>query len=338
MPPFTAWERWHGPAPLVAVWVSALQLLGTYFATRDQLQDPPLVPWGLALLAVSGAALAFKNRSPIGVLLVAQAATIAYYVLGFPTEGPVFLALFVALVNAVLRGYGRWPWILYTIGLVVRFALMWAVQGEEPALGLQLGQAAWGYLFLAGATLFRNRADHFLEIRRRQEESRRREVSEERLRIARELHDVLAHNVSLINVQASTALHLIDAEPERARTALAAIKEASRETLQELRATVGALRSVDEDAPRTPTAGLAGVEELVRRTADVGLQVEVIRRGEPGAASATGRSRCLSHRAGSAHQRATALGSGRGNGDADVRTARTGCRDIRPGSRWRGEW
>jgi signal transduction histidine kinase len=281
-PAVTAWERWHGPAPVVALWVSAIQLLGTYFATHDQPEATPLVPWGMVLLATGGAALAVKNRSPIGVLLVVQVVTIAYYVLGFPVDGPVFLALFVALVNAVLKGYGAWPWILYTIGLMVRFVLMWAVQDEFPVLGSQLGEAAWGYVFLAGATLFRNRAEHFAEVRRRQLESRRREVSEERLRIARELHDVLAHNVSLINVQASTALHLIDAEPDRARTALAAIKEASHETLQELRATVGALRQADEDAPREPSVGLARVDELVRRTTDAGLQVDVIHQGSPG--------------------------------------------------------
>ncbi|HEY9350074.1 MAG TPA: sensor histidine kinase [Acidothermales bacterium] len=276
------WERWHGAAPVVALWVSAVQLLGTYFATHDQTVATPLVPWGMVLLAVGGVSLAFMNRSPMGVLIVTQITTIAYYVLGFPVDGPVFLALFVALVNAVLKGYGRWPWILYTVGLLVRFLLMWVVQDELPSPGAQLGQAAWGYLFLAGAALFRNRSDHFAEVRRRQAESRRREASEERLRIARELHDVLAHNVSLINVQASTALHLIDAEPQRARTALAAIKEASHETLQELRATVGALRQVDEGAPRAPTAGLARVDELVRQTSEAGLRVDVVRLGVPG--------------------------------------------------------
>ena len=175
--------------------MSVLQVGGTYLASRDDAAATPLVPWAWRLLAASGATLAFKNRKGISVLVVVQAATIAYYVLGFPADGPVFVALAVALVNAVLRGYGRWPWLLYTIGLLVRFALMWVIQDEMPALNSQLGQAAWGYLLLAGATVFRYRADRFAEIRQRQQESRRREVSEERLRIARELHDVLAHNV-----------------------------------------------------------------------------------------------------------------------------------------------
>ena len=279
MPP---WERWHGAAPVVALWVSAVQLLGTYFATHDQTGATPLVPWGMVLLAVGGVSLTFMNRSPMGVLIVTQITTIAYYVLGFPSTGRCSSRSSSPSSTLCSRDTAGGPGSSTPSDCWCAFVLMWVVQDELPSPGAQLGQAAWGYLFLAGAALFRNRSDHFAEVRRRQAESRRREVSEERLRIARELHDVLAHNVSLINVQASTALHLIDAEPERARTALAAIKEASHETLQELRATVGALRQVDEGAPRAPTAGLARVDELVRQTADAGLRVDVVRLGDPG--------------------------------------------------------
>jgi len=101
----------------------------------------------------------------------------------------------------------------------------------------------------------------------------------ERLLLARELHDALAHNVSLISVQASTALHLFDEDPERARSALAAIKAASHETLQELRATVGALRADDERVPTAPTAGLERLGELVAQSRDVGLEVRLQRVG-----------------------------------------------------------
>lgn len=84
-------------------------------------------------------------------------------------------------------------------------------------------------------------------------ESFKRQANEERLRIARELHDVVAHHMSLINVQAGVALHLLDKQPEQAETALTAIKAASKEALTELRTLVGILREDGEAAPRAPT-------------------------------------------------------------------------------------
>lgn len=113
---------------------------------------------------------------------------------------------------------------------------------------------------------------------RRQESLRR--VGEERLRIARELHDVLAHNVSLINVQAGVALHLLDEHPEQAEPALAAIKQASAETLREMRSVLGTLRQADEHAPRGPAPGLARLEELVERMGSAGLEVRVAVEGQ----------------------------------------------------------
>src|ERR671911_36544 len=91
--------------------------------------------------------------------------------------------------------------------------------------------------------------------RTRAEEARRR-AGEERMRIARELHDVLAHNISLINVQAGVALRLMDEQPVQARTALAAIKDASKDALRELRSVLGVLRQIDDEAPLAPAPGL----------------------------------------------------------------------------------
>ena len=93
-----------------------------------------------------------------------------------------------------------------------------------------------------------------------------RQAADERLRIARELHDAVAHNISLINIQAGVALHLDRRPPEQARDALAAIKEASKDALVELRSILGVLRQVDEDgAPRAPTPSLDRLDELVGR-------------------------------------------------------------------------
>ena len=98
--------------------------------------------------------------------------------------------------------------------------------------------------------------------RTRAEEARRR-AGEERMRIARELHDVLAHNISLINVQAGVALHLMDEQPGQSRTALVAIKQASNDALGELRSVLDVLRQGDEAEPRSPASGLAQLDSLV---------------------------------------------------------------------------
>lgn len=119
-----------------------------------------------------------------------------------------------------------------------------------------------------------------VEAERTREEEARRRASEERLRIARELHDVLAHNISLINVQSGVALHLIDERPEQARTALVAIKQASKDALREVRSTLGALREVDEEPPRSPTPSLARLDDLAARVAVAGLEVRTRVAGE----------------------------------------------------------
>jgi signal transduction histidine kinase len=120
----------------------------------------------------------------------------------------------------------------------------------------------------------RGRAEHT----RRQAEQARRRASEERVRIAQELHDVVAHNISLINVQAGVALHLMDSggngSPDQARAALAAIKQASKETLGELRSVLGILRAEPgEHAPLSPAAGLDQLDGLIAGATSAGLSV-----------------------------------------------------------------
>src|SRR3569833_3522631 len=135
--------------------------------------------------------------------------------------------------------------------------------------------STWLRLVRTGAEVVRFRRERADEIRRTHEEEGRRQASEERLRIARELHDVRAHNISMINVQAGVALHLMHERPEQARTALAASKDASKEALTEVRSVLGVLRQVDESAPRAPAAGLARLDDLLARTRVAGLTVRV---------------------------------------------------------------
>ena len=124
--------------------------------------------------------------------------------------------------------------------------------GRSPTLASSLAVAAWLLVLACLAELARFRRERAAAARASLEEEKLRRASEERMRIARELHDVLAHNISLINVQASTALHLMEKDPERAPIALSAIKDASKEALIELRSVLGILRQVDETrAPGT---------------------------------------------------------------------------------------
>jgi signal transduction histidine kinase len=108
----------------------------------------------------------------------------------------------------------------------------------------------------------------------REEETRRR-VDAERLRIARELHDVLAHGIATINVQAGVAAHVLHERPEHAARALQTIKETSKHALSELREVLGILRETDESEPREPTPGLSQLDRLIEATSHAGVPTEV---------------------------------------------------------------
>jgi signal transduction histidine kinase len=149
---------------------------------------------------------------------------------------------------------------------------------DRPGWGELLALAAWLTTLVSIAEMVRYRKDRAEAAARSEAEAVRRRATEERLRIARELHDVVAHNMSLINLQAGVALHLIDQQPDQARASLAVIKDASKDALVELRSILGVLRQVDEEhelAPRSPTSGLAGLDDLVARAEAAGVDVRV---------------------------------------------------------------
>jgi signal transduction histidine kinase len=268
---------------IVAVAVGAVAIGGTVSIANTHLQEnrEGIDALALVLLAVGPAALYVKRRLPVAVLCITVVSTTAYLLLDYP-RGPVFLAPIVAFVIAVLAGHRRAAWLALGLGYASFFWLPTLVGDEPaPAVGKALGAAAW-LLVLAALTeivAFRRERAREEERARRQEALAR--AGQERLRIARELHDVLAHNVSLINVQAGVALHLLDEQPQRARPALEAIKEASSETLREVRSVLGILRKPDEQPPRAPTPGIAGLEELISRTSAAGIPVRSEIRGEP---------------------------------------------------------
>ncbi len=233
-----------------------------------------------ALLALGPLALVLRRRYVREVLAFVFVVTVVYVVRGY-LLGPNFLALGFAIVSAAFAGERGLAWIAVAAGWLLFLGLPWALgHSGGPRVLAALAIAAWLLVALAGAEGVRARQERFAQAKRARELQARRQADEERLRIARELHDVLAHNISLINVQSGVALHLMDEKPEQARIALTAINEASADALREVRSVLGVLRGTGEQAPRAPTAGLDGLDDLVSRTGGAGVGVTLELHGE----------------------------------------------------------
>jgi signal transduction histidine kinase len=274
-----SWLRRH--PEMVAIPVAVFQVVVCYAAGRNQPEARPFDAWAVVLLAGSGLALAARIRFPVVVLAVTGAATVLYHALGYP-NGPFVMALVIAIFGAVGRGHRLAAWIAAAVGYVGYFVVAGLVGWRDsPQLAAAVGFAAWLIVVLVVADLVRVRRERATDAAHSRAEEERRRQSDERLRMAQELHDVLAHNISLINVQAGVALHLIDERPEQARIALAAIKDASKDALGELRSVLGILRAPDDEAPRAPAPSLARLDGLVAQAAAAGLAVELDVDGEP---------------------------------------------------------
>ncbi|HEY8472392.1 MAG TPA: histidine kinase [Natronosporangium sp.] len=292
----TSWRGWFtveggGRARvadgLLAGLVAAVQLVGTYAYSRDEPSPWPLDGYAYLLLATGPAALLARRRWPVATLAVALLAAAGYAASGYP-RGPAGVPAFLlALVNAIMMGRRRSGWAAVAVGMVAFGWLPLLMLDAEERVSRSVDDVFWrvGWLPLVAALaeLARSHRERRAEQARVEREAARRRASEERLLIARELHDVLAHNISLINVQSGVALHLLDQQPEQARPALRAINEASEAALAELQSVLDVLnRGIGDDgAPRSPTAGLADLDELVRRTRAAGVEVRLTVEGEP---------------------------------------------------------
>jgi signal transduction histidine kinase len=264
------WVRDVVPALVVA----AIQVGITHLAKRGQPEAEPLDALAYSLLLAGPAALLLRRRHPTLCVVLASVPTILYALSDYP-RGPFVVALAFAFFNAVLRGRRRAAWGTLAIGYLIAVGVHPTLEDEPwPQWAFAGGLLAWLLVLGAGAELVRSRLERRAEEAAVRAEEAKRRASDERLRIAQELHDVLAHNISLINVQAGVALHLLDERPEQARPALRAIRDASKDALGELRSVLDILR-VGEAAPRAPTAGLADLDGLVERTRGTGLTVEV---------------------------------------------------------------
>jgi signal transduction histidine kinase len=264
----------------IALAVTAAQL-GLVHATVSWNHHHPhaAVGWEAdLLLAVGGLSLIVRRRFPTGVLAVALATSL--WAGAISHSGAIWLVPIAALFNAVLARKRAAAVASLVIGYVVSFWRLWTSAPGHAPPAVALGVAAWLIVLLAIAELIRIRSQRQAAIARSREDQLQRRASEERMRIARDLHDVLAHNISVINVQANTALHLMDRQPERAKEALTAIHEVSKQALTELRSVLGVLRPADDDAPRAPSPGLALLDELLSSVRAAGLDTRLTVTGQ----------------------------------------------------------
>ena len=231
---------------------------------------------GYALLAAGGLALAARRRAPVPVLVATGLCAVGYQAAGFDVFAVAYL---VAVYGAVRAGHR-------TVTVVASVVMLAGLPLAAMASGLRSGEAftqargvlelAW--LIAAGAAgealrQAERRAD---EAERTREETALRRAGEERLHLARELHDSLTHQISVIKVQAEVAVHLAQRRGDEVPEALLAIRDAGREAARELRATLEALR--DDD--KTPPYGLDDIPDLVGRARTTGLDTKLTMEGD----------------------------------------------------------
>ncbi|ROP64778.1 sensor histidine kinase [Curtobacterium sp. ZW137] len=243
-----------------------------------------LGPLAVALLVAGVVVLPFRWRWPVAVLAVTLGTTIGFALVVSP-RGPFVAALTMALANAWFRGH-RIP--VYVAAGIAQVLLPTAdtLMGRAPfpTVTTMTLSLAWLTATIAITELVRVRVARAADARNARAAAERQRADDERVRIARELHDSVAHSMSLINLQAGVALHLGAALPEQTRDSLTSIRDTSRQALVELRTILGVLRAVDgpTGSERNPTPGLDRIPDLVARASDAGVDVRLDVHGDVG--------------------------------------------------------
>ncbi|HWO59771.1 MAG TPA: histidine kinase [Umezawaea sp.] len=283
---FRALARRH---PVV---VDALFAVVLYFPASSSHGPPWQVaqvksPVSLVLLALVFAVLAVRRRWPLGTLVATTLGVVPAVVFGFEIE-PFLVPVVIATYTVAVRT-DRWTALRSAVPTAVFLVLVVLLLAPAPGFSREsFGRFAWIAMAAAIGDAVRSRRANIAAIeeraeraeRTREEEARRR-VAEERLHIARELHDVVAHHIAVINVQAGVAGHLITAQPEAAAEALGHVRRSSRAVLDELSGLLGVLRRPeDSDTPTEPAPGMAQLDQLVDSFRASGLDLTSTLTGE----------------------------------------------------------
>jgi signal transduction histidine kinase len=246
-------------------------------------------PNALAILlgVLCAVPIAWRRRTPLPALVVVGVAAVTYEALGFPESATtlgVLILLYSVAAHCDRRESVTGAAFVAAGTLVVFLTARWGVNPGNIFSNTVIFGTAW----ILGDNLRNRRAylagleDRAARLERDQVEQARRAVSDERARIARELHDVVAHNVSVMVVQAGAARRMIERDPERAREALTSVEGTGRQALDEMRNLLGVLRTDDEATElRAPQPSVSHLDSLVAHVREAGLPVELVVEGEP---------------------------------------------------------
>jgi signal transduction histidine kinase len=276
-----AWLPGWVPEVLAAV-VAVLVLVGVSSCSRA-LPGRPVDALGYSLLVLAGVSVGMCRRWPkvaVGVVTV----VLSVFVIRHYPDGPVWVTGWIVLAGLSWRTSRRVALTGAAVMLVVLSVC--AVLAGRGGLLLPVIFAGWAAAAVFGSDALRSRRSYLAGLRERatylertREEEARRRVAEERLRIARDLHDSVAHAMATINVQAGAARHVLDRRPEAAGEALAVIQRASGDVLGELAAMLTVLRDDTQRGDRAPVPVAADIPRLAQSTAASGLSVELSMEG-----------------------------------------------------------
>jgi signal transduction histidine kinase len=270
------WERVRQVDPLV--WdglLAALVLAITAASAAGHEGGNPAITW--MLVGLSSVPLAFRRRAPLVVLALVAGATVGLAIGGDGTSPEAALALAIYTVAA------HRPWSgVATVGLPLAFAAGLASQIAVQKDGNWI-EVLVGLTFVVGIPVLLGRMvyNRRKRLARDRELAARDAVARERTRIARELHDIVAHAISVMVVQAGAARTVVDHDPQAAKTAIGQVEETGRAGLAEMRRLIGVLTDDGEVVSTAPQPGLAELGPLVETMRAAGLPTEVVRSGNP---------------------------------------------------------
>jgi signal transduction histidine kinase len=266
---------------LIAV-LATIIAIATVFA--QDLSEGMTEPSALAVITacVTCAPLAIRRRTPLLAVVVSSAGILVHIVSDFPEGSLPIVVLFLTYTVAAWSPQRR---AIAGLGAVYATLIVVGIS-DAPGLGtvdLVGNFATYGAVWAIGIAVRSRRETTEVRVREAEEranvERQRagRVLAEERLRIAQELHDVVAHSMSVIAVQAGVGAHMLESRPDQARAALDAISATSRGTLTEMRRLLGVLRDTDGERVHTPTPGVADLPRLVDdvRAAGVPITLDV---------------------------------------------------------------